>query len=102
MTELLSYENAILTFLGLAVVFVGKNYLLPFLRIESRRRYAHWIAHLADEITDDLVARYPDNAWLKFVDDSIDKLMEVCGIEHEVAERAVSSALSRKKLPLKA
>ncbi|MBD3218866.1 MAG: hypothetical protein GF310_11360 [candidate division Zixibacteria bacterium] len=98
MFEFLNFENAVIAFLGLVVVFVGKNYLLPFLKIESRRRYASWIAHIADEITDDLVSRHPENRWLKFIDDSVDKLMDICGIEKEVASRAVNSALRRKSL----
>jgi len=94
--NILSIESAILAMLSLAVVFVGKNYLLPFLSIEKNRRYARWIAHLADEITDDLMARYPNNKWVKFIDESVDKLMEICGIDKEVAKRAVNSALKRK------
>ena len=97
MPGILSFENAILTFLGILAVFLGKNYLLPFLRMEKRRRYALWIAHLADEISDDLLVRYPDNRWLKFVDESVDKLMEICGIDQEVAGRAINSALRRRR-----
>ena len=97
MINIFSFENAILAILSMVVVFIGKKYLLPFLKVEKRRRYAKWIAHLADEITDDLLARYPDNRWMKFVDESVDKLMEVCGIDKDVAGRAVNSALHRKR-----
>ena len=96
--NILSFENAILAILSMVVVFFGKNYLLPFLRVEKRRRYAKWIAHLADEITDDLLARYPGNKWVKFMDESVDKLMEICGISEDVAGRAINSALHRKRL----
>ncbi|HDS00581.1 MAG TPA: hypothetical protein ENO22_14315 [candidate division Zixibacteria bacterium] len=101
MLDFLSFENAITAFLGLVVAFIGKKYLLPLLEVESRRKYAEWIAHIADELTDDLVARYPDNRWVKFIDDSVDKLMEICGIEKEVAARAINSALRRKSLEVK-
>jgi hypothetical protein len=94
--NILSFGNAILTILGMVIVFIGKNYVLPFLKVEKRRRYAKWIAHLADEISDDLLARYPEDSWIKFVDESVDKLMEVCGIDKDVAGRAINSALHRK------
>ncbi len=97
MINILSFENAILAILSMVVAFVGRNYLLPLLMVEKRRRYAKWIAHLADEITDDLLARYPDNRWMKFVDESVDKLMEICDISKDVAGRAVNSALRRKR-----
>ena len=95
--NILSFENALLAILSMLVVFIGKNYLLPFLRVERRRRYAKWIAHLADEVTDDLVSRYPNKRWMKFVDESVDKLMEICGIDKNVAGRAINSAICRKR-----
>ncbi|SYZ72437.1 conserved hypothetical protein [Candidatus Zixiibacteriota bacterium] len=78
------------------VVWFAKKYLAPYLKVESRRRYAEYIAVIADEITDDLVQRYPDNGWMKRLDEAVDKLIDVCGIDSEIAKRAVSAALSRK------
>ncbi len=94
--NILNFENALIGLLGLLVAFVGKNYLLPLLKVERSRRFARWIALLADEITDDLVARYPDNGWVKFIDEAVDSLMEICGISQEIAGRAINSALARK------
>jgi hypothetical protein len=94
--NLLTLAGGVSTIFMALVVWFAKTYLAPYLKVESRRRYAEYIAVMADEITDDLVRRYPDNAWMKRLDEAVDKLIEVCGIDSEVAARAVSAALSRK------
>ena len=78
------------------VTWFAKKYLVPWLQVERRRRYAEYIAVMADEITDDLIQRYPDNSWMKKLDEAVDKLIAICGIDPEIARRAVSAALSRK------
>ena len=78
------------------LVWLVKKYLVPFLDIEQHRRYAEYIATIADEVTDDLVRKYPDNKWLQYIDEAVDRVMEVCNIESEIARRAVSAALARK------
>lgn len=78
------------------LAYLARIYLVPFLKLEHRRRYAVYIATIADEVTDDLVRRYPDKQWLKYVDQAVDKIIEVCDIDREIAERAASAALSRK------
>ncbi|MBN2227093.1 MAG: hypothetical protein JW763_06980 [candidate division Zixibacteria bacterium] len=81
----------------MAVISVlAKRYLLPLLEIERRRRYATYIAAIADDVTDDLVQRYPDKEWLAYLDEAVDKIMEICEISPEVAERAAQAALARK------
>lgn len=77
-------------------VWLARKYLVPYLAVERHRRYAEYIALIADDVTDDLIARYPDNAWLKRLDEAVDKVIEICGIEDEVAQRAVSAAITRK------
>ncbi len=94
--NLFNIQNTLIGVLGLLVAFLGKNYLLPLMKIERSRRFAGWIALLADEITDELVSRYPGNAWVKFIDDAVDSLMEICGISEQIASRAINSALARK------
>lgn len=94
--SIINFQNALIGVLGMLVAFIGKNYLLPLLKVERSRRFAGWIALLADEITDELVARYPENNWVKFIDDAVDSLMEICGISQEIASRAINSALARK------
>jgi hypothetical protein len=87
---------------GVGAVFMAllawlvKKYLIPFLDIERHRRYAGYIATIADEITDDLVRKYPDKRWLQFIDEAVDRVIEICDIQPEIARRAVSAALARK------
>jgi hypothetical protein len=97
MGNFLSMESGILSLLSIVIVYLSNKYLVPFLKVEKNKRYAEWIAHLADEITDDLIVRYPDNRWLKYLDESIDKLMLICGIDKTVAARAINSSLKRKE-----
>jgi len=78
------------------LTFVAKRYLVPLLNVTRRRKYAEYIAVIADEITDDLRARYPDRAWLAYVDQAVDTLIKVCGISEDVARRAVMAAAARK------
>lgn len=84
---------------ALAVVgWVGSRYLAPLLKIGKRKQFAQWIAVIADEITDALVAKYPNKRWLEVIDEAVDKLAEVCGINQEISRRAVEAALSRKRV----
>lgn len=96
LNSLLKAAGGIWIVLGILITFTAKKYLVPFLLVERNRRYAEWIARIADEVTDDLVRRYPDEQWLKFLDQAVDRVMEICGISEETARRAVNSAVSRK------
>jgi hypothetical protein len=78
------------------VAWFARKYLLPFLEIGRRRQYANYIAIIADEVTDDLVRRYPNESWVKYFDEAVDKIISICGIDIEVARRAASAAMSRK------
>lgn len=78
------------------VTWLTRKYLVPFLQMESRRRYAKYIAAIADEVTDDLVRKYPDESWIKYIDEGVDKIISICKIDAEVARRAASAAISRK------
>lgn len=76
---------------------VVNKYLLPFLNIGHRRKYAEYIAGIADEVTDDLRERYPDKTWLSHLDEAVDALIRICGVSEEVARRAVNAALARRR-----
>jgi len=78
------------------VTVLARRYLVPLLEIERRRRYATYIAAIADDVTDDLVQRYPDKEWVAYLDEAVDKIIEVCEISPEVAERAAQAAMARK------
>ena len=82
----------ILTF----IAWMAKKYLVPFLRVEGRRRYASYIAVIADDITDELRQKYPGRSWAVYLDEAIDKIIDVCDIKPETARRAAVAAFSRK------
>ncbi len=84
---------------SLAVLLAGHiatRYVIPFLRVGKRQRLAELIAMLADEITDELQSKYAKD-WTKYLDQAVDKLIMILGIEPEVARRAISAAAARKQ-----
>jgi hypothetical protein len=90
----------IITSAFLAIVaWATAKYLVPLIKTERHRRYAQWIANIADDATDDLVASHPSD-WAKYLDSAVDKIVEVCGLQDaSVAKRAVNAAIVRKRLP---
>ncbi len=72
-----------------------RKYVLPFLRVGKRHKYAQYIGMIADEVTDDLRALYPEKEWLKHLDDAVDRLIEICGVSTDIARRAVNAAVGR-------
>jgi len=97
LTNALAWTGLVGSVILLVVGRLTKKYLLPYLVIGRRREYARWIALIADEVTDDLRARYPENEWLKHLDEAVDKVIELCQISAQVARRATNAALARKK-----
>ena len=80
----------------LLLTHAANKYVLPFLKVGKRKRYAELIATIADEITDDLMARYPEKEWLRHLDEAVDALMAVCDIAPEIARRAIRAAMRRR------
>ncbi len=78
-----------------------KKYLIPFLNTELRRKMAEYVLLIADEVTDQLVARYPQNELFKWLDQAVDKIIEITGVSKEVATRAAHAALARKGIRIK-
>jgi hypothetical protein len=97
LTNGLAWGGMIGSVILILVGHLTKKYLIPFLVIGRRREYARWIAAIADEVTDDLRARYPENEWIVHLDEAVDKIIEVCQISGEVARRSARAAVSRKK-----
>ncbi len=97
LTNVVAWTGVIGGVILLLVTRLTKKYLIPFLVIGKRREYARWIAAIADEVTDDLRARYPDNEWLQHLDEAVDKVIEVCDISREIGRRVTQAALARKK-----
>jgi hypothetical protein len=75
---------------------LARKYVIPFLQIGKRQRYAQFIAEIADDVTDDLRNRYPQKSWLQHLDEAIDALVTICGVSSEIARRAINAAVSRK------
>jgi hypothetical protein len=80
----------------LVLGWMVKRYLIPFLNTEVKKQMAEYVLLIADEVTDQLVARYPENELLKWLDQAVDKIMDVTGVSREVAIRAAEAALARK------
>jgi len=86
----------LLLVLGWAV----RKYLIPFLDTELKKKMAEYVLFIADEVTDQLVAKYPQNELLRWLDEAVDKIMEITGVSKEVATRAAQAALARKGFTL--
>ncbi len=88
-----------LSVLGSFAVILGGHiatrYVIPFLKIGKRQRYAELIAQLADEFTDELRSKH-DKSWTKHLDEAVDKLIILLGISPEIARRAIKAAAARK------
>ena len=78
------------------ISWAARKWLKPWLQAEKRKSMAIWIASIADDITDGLVAQYPNARWDDYLNDGVDALIKATGIEKDVAERASKAALGRK------
>ena len=87
----------ILGSLGLMLAtLLAKKYVIPFLQIGKRQKYAEYIATIADDLIDNLRLKYPDNSWLQHLDEVVDSLVSICGITPEIAKRALQASAARK------
>ena len=93
----LSSTGAVGSVVMLIVGWVAKRYLVPFLQVAKRRQYALYISAIADDVTDDLRAKYPDKEWANQLDQAVDKIMDICNINRTIASRAAKAAVGRKK-----
>lgn len=84
---------------SLAVLLAGHiatKYVIPFLSVGKRQRCAELIAMLSDEITDELQSKY-EKDWIKYLDQAVDKLIMILGVDPEIARRAINAAAARKQ-----
>ncbi len=81
--------------------WIIKKYLIPFLNTELRKRMAEYVLLIADEVTDQLVVKYPKNELIKWLNQAVDKIIEITGTSREVATRAAQAALARKGMNIK-
>ena len=90
-----SWLNILGSFGLLLAGHIATRYVVPFLKIGKRQRYAELIAQLADEFTDELRNKH-DKSWAKYLDEAVDKLIILLGISLEIARRAIKAAAARK------
>ncbi len=77
MEPILTHPDSWLSLLGTVALLIGtyiaNRYVVPFLKIGKRQKYAQLIATIADEVTDDLRNKYPEEEWLKHLDEAVDR-----------------------------
>jgi hypothetical protein len=76
--------------------YLANKYVIPFLKVGQREKYAEYIAVIADEVTDELRLKYPQKQWLSHLDEAIDRLVSICGINTDIAGRAIRASAARK------
>jgi len=81
---------------ALVLGWAANRYVIPFLQVGRRQKLATLIVTLADEITDELRQTYPEREWLDHLDEAIDRLIEILGIDGEIAARAIKASVARK------
>ena len=86
-----AFGAILLLLLGWAV----KKHLIPFLDTELKKM-SEYVRLIADEVIDQLVAKYPQEELLKWLNQAVDKVTEITGVSKEVATRAAQAALARK------
>lgn len=89
-------DSTVFALIIFAVGWATKKWLLPLLNTEARKKLAEYILVIADEVTDQLVAKYPEKEIWRYLDRAVDKIMKVCGIKEETAKRAIEAAMARK------
>jgi hypothetical protein len=78
------------------VTYVANRYIIPFLKIGKRHKFAEYITVIADEVVAELRLKYPEKGWLEHLDEAIATLARICEITPDIAERAVKASASRQ------
>lgn len=83
--------------IGLSLAgYLANKFIIPFLRVGNRQKMAQYISIIADDLIDELRHKHPNRKWLEYLDEALEKLVQICEIPHEVARRAIQAAASRK------
>lgn len=90
--------EAAVALLILALGLVVKKYVVPLLKTELARQTANHVLIIADDVTDYFAEKFPEAHWSVWLDRAIDKVIEVTGVGRGPAERALTAAISRKKI----
>jgi hypothetical protein len=88
--------TAVSALLLLIVAWATKKYLVPLVNTGLKKKMAEYVLLIADEVTDQLAAKHPKNEMLEWLDQAVDKIMEITGVSRDVATRAAQAALGRK------
>lgn len=92
-----SFTNVAVT-VGLALAgFLAQRFVIPFLRIGKRERYAKFVATIAAEVIDDLRVKHPEKKWLEHLDEAVQMVAEICGVSPDIARRAINAASARQR-----
>lgn len=91
--------TALGSLLMLVLSWVAGKYLPKLLDTERKKRMAEYLLKIADDLTDYFIQKYPDSKYAQWIDQAIEKLMEICGVERDVAERVLKAVIERKKIP---
>lgn len=95
-------ESYLLELIVLVIGAVFLKWVKPLLTTAKKKKMAELIAQIADDITDELVAKYPDEKFWHFLNEGVDKVIEICNLKdnakgRNVAARATVAALERKR-----
>lgn len=82
-------------FLMLYLGYVIKKEIIPLLKIKRNRELAGYILVIADDITDYFRLKFPSAHWSVWLDRAVDKIIEITGVEREIAGRAVRASVRR-------
>lgn len=92
-----SFTNVAVT-VGLALAgFLAQRFVIPFLKVGKRERYAQFIATIAAEVIDELRAKHPDKKWLEHLEEAVETVAAICGVSPDIARRAVNAASARQQ-----
>jgi hypothetical protein len=90
--------TAIGSLLMLVLSWIAAKYLPSLLNTERKKRMAEYILKIAEDVIGFYLEKYPNDPYASWLDMAIARLMEICGIERDIAERVLKAAIERKKL----
>ncbi|EQB63807.1 MAG: hypothetical protein RBG1_1C00001G1386 [candidate division Zixibacteria bacterium RBG-1] len=95
-------ESALFPSLGslglLLLGWVVQKYLVPYLSTDKKKKLAEHILLIADDVTDYFVLKYPTSNWTEWIDQAVEQIIQITGVDREVAVRAAKAAIARKQM----
>jgi hypothetical protein len=84
-------------------IFIRKE-ILPLLQVRRNRELAEFILVIADDVTDYFRLKFPSAHWSVWLDKAVERIIEITGVNRDVADRAIKAAVARKGeiLPMEA